>query len=472
MKPALPPDPWLKLIQDILYSSQKIDENTIEWPENGGPAAAGWRQIVETLLRVRQLTASLAEGDLAPDVRVVGALGGQLKTLQASLRHLTWQVQQVAAGDLTQQVDFLGDFSAAFNQMIQNLRQARLIEAEQREMAEALRVTAAALNSAMSLESVLDSLLNNLERVVPHENALILMIDENQSAYPVRWSGFDYLSAEAQTDLPQIRLPIVLTPNLRSMVESGRPCCIDDVRQYDWQITPISGDVRAYLSAPVFVESKAAGFLSLYSRTPGFFNEQHVERLEIFADQAAIAIQKAHMFDELQRMALTDPLTGAPNRRAFFDQGEAEFSRTVRYATQLAALMLDADHFKPVNDTYGHAAGDEVLRQIVHICRDSLRQGDIFGRYGGEEFAVLLPHTDENGAAAVAERIRSLCASRCFDTLVGPVRATVSIGAASYEPGTPSLQVLLNRADQALYAAKEAGRNCVRTFTSTLPRSV
>ncbi len=164
---------------------------------------------------------------------------------------------------------------------------------------------------------------------------------------------------------------------------------------------------------------------------------------------------------ELSAQAQTDVLTGMYNRRGFQDRAEAELTRAVRYGTPLSVLVGDIDHFKAVNDTYGHGIGDEALRHVAALWRDVLRDMDVSGRLGGEEFAALLPHTALADARLVAERIRvdiadALLAVEGFDPLV----LTISIGVATLEPGE-GLASLLGRADTALYAAKRAGRNRV-----------
>ena len=166
----------------------------------------------------------------------------------------------------------------------------------------------------------------------------------------------------------------------------------------------------------------------------------------------------------LEMQAHTDPLTGLANRRRFFEMAEAELARTRRYDAPLSLLMLDIDHFKEVNDTHGHRAGDRVLGSLALICLEVLRNVDVVGRVGGEEFAILLPETGLDGAMEVAERLREAIEKSAVVREEGvPLRVTVSIGVAILEDGT-NLDTLLNRADAALYDAKHRGRNRVRAF--------
>ncbi|MUM77264.1 PAS domain S-box protein [Pseudodesulfovibrio sp. F-1] len=163
----------------------------------------------------------------------------------------------------------------------------------------------------------------------------------------------------------------------------------------------------------------------------------------------------------LRELATTDSLTGLYNRRRFMELAEREFVRSRRYQGALTMLMMDIDHFKRVNDTHGHDVGDEVLRELAHISRVTLREPDVLGRLGGEEFGVLLPETDAAAALEVAERLRRAIEDASMVTAAGEMRITVSIGAAASDADADSVATLLKRADVALYAAKEAGRNRV-----------
>jgi len=165
---------------------------------------------------------------------------------------------------------------------------------------------------------------------------------------------------------------------------------------------------------------------------------------------------------DLARRATTDDLTGLSNRRHFWDLAGREFSRARRYGRSLAVLAADLDHFKQVNDTHGHAVGDEVLRAFAVRAEASLREADVIGRTGGEEFMVLLPETTLEGARGAAERLREAICSSAFDTSAGHLPVTISVGGAMVDFETEAeVDVAAQRADRALYAAKAAGRNRV-----------
>jgi len=257
---------------------------------------------------MQAFTKALSKGDLSQELKAGGFLAGHLKSLQANLRHLTWQTRQIAKGDFNQRVDFMGEFSEAFNSMV-----AALAEARQR-------------------------------------------------------------------------------------------------------------------------------FL-VYER-------------------------------ELINLATTDALTGIYNRRHFIDVAGHQMEQARRYGRPLSLILLDIDHFKKVNDTYGHTVGDEVLRHIARIARDSLRKTDIFARYGGEEFIALMPETTSETSFFVSERTRELIAASPMESGDERIMTTVSLGISAFEKegleraggDGEGLVQLINEADEALYESKNSGRNRTTLF--------
>lgn len=174
--------------------------------------------------------------------------------------------------------------------------------------------------------------------------------------------------------------------------------------------------------------------------------------------------ERKHLEEELNRQAYLDYLTGLPNRRSFMEQGEAELKRTRRYESTFSILMLDIDHFKKINDAYGHQSGDFVLQKLAVIFWEVLRDVDITGRLGGEEFGIILPETPIDKAIEVAERLREVVAVTQVNLPIGlQVNFTISIGVAALIDKSTNIETLLNEADKALYRAKEAGRNTVST---------
>jgi diguanylate cyclase (GGDEF)-like protein len=188
-----------------------------------------------------------------------------------------------------------------------------------------------------------------------------------------------------------------------------------------------------------------------------------MELLSSLTNPAAIAIERATLLHELQQYATIDGLTQLLNRRAWLEHCQRLVALAQRSQRPISVIMLDADHFKRINDTYGHDAGDQVLRTISACCQRNVRAGDLVGRYGGEEFVIFLPDTDRSAALHVAERLRSMLASTAISLSEQTLAITVSQGVVTMQGTSCDLTSMLIHADQALYAAKHAGRNTVRS---------
>jgi diguanylate cyclase (GGDEF)-like protein/PAS domain S-box-containing protein len=339
-------------------------------------------------------------------------------------------------------------------------------EREQRALSEALRDIAAALNSTLKYDDVLDRILENVGRVVRYDVVYMMLIDiTTQTARVVRQHD---TRATEYTDLTHLQFAIAQTSNLKEMQSTGAPVMVADTRSSPgWVVTPGTSWIRSNLSVPIKIKGGTIGFLGLDSAIPHAFSEKDVDHLRIFADQASLAIENAELYENVQKLAITDPLTGVFNRRGLFQLGEREVERAQRFDRPLAAIFLDIDHFKRVNDTYGHATGDSVLGALIACCRAHVRSVDVLARYGGEEFVLLLTETDLPNALQVAERIRQTV--EAMQTPAEPnehathrmVQVTVSQGVVQFKPEMRDLATLIERADQAMYAAKTGGRNRV-----------
>lgn len=212
------------------------------------------------------------------------------------------------------------------------------------------------------------------------------------------------------------------------------------------------------LRLPLVFEDNLLGILWVWG---GGIRNSDLPIMSIFAKQVGISLERARLFQEVQSLALTDPLTGLHNRRSIFELGKIEFSRAHRMKRAFCCMMLDLDHFKSINDKYGHQVGDHVLQEFARRCKSSVREVDIVGRYGGEELIIVMPETDLQSALPVAERLRKRIADTPLDAGTHKVNATVSIGVAQKDNNTLQFETLIARADQALYIAKHRGRNQV-----------
>jgi two-component system cell cycle response regulator len=212
------------------------------------------------------------------------------------------------------------------------------------------------------------------------------------------------------------------------------------------------------------------GTLILGSARRQAFSADLANQLEVVALQVGESIGRARLFEQTERLATTDGLTGLLNHRTFQERTDAQLRQSERYGKRVSLLLCDIDHFKSVNDTYGHPVGDVVLKGVAALLGTEARTTDVVARYGGEEFAVVMPETDALGAMVIAERIRERVAKRVFDTGQGPLRVTMSIGVATFPDDAGKKAELIERADACLYHAKRHGRNqCVAASVLRLP---
>jgi diguanylate cyclase (GGDEF)-like protein len=218
-------------------------------------------------------------------------------------------------------------------------------------------------------------------------------------------------------------------------------------------------ETRSELCLPLISLGETIGVLAVESAQPYAFNPAEAQPLESVADICAAAIQNARYFERVRALAYVDGLTGIFNRRHFESKIAEEIERAQRYENELAVIMIDIDHFKKLNDEFGHLLGDEALRQISAIFVQNLRKFDHACRYGGEEFAILAPQTSGEHAMMVAEKLRKVVEGWSFPGVPRPV--TITAGVSSYPANGRTRDELVKAADDALYQAKQAGRNRV-----------
>ena len=345
---------------------------------------------------------------------------------------------------------------------------ARLYASEKKRAAELALLFQSSIDitKTIDLQSALNIAAQQLGKAVNATSAYILSYDQ-ESGLAIVLS--DYLGPEAN-ELEQISdlgttYYLKTTPKLFQALRNGQPwvSLVNDPNADLATREELMGrNVMSALALPMMVAGQVRGYAEIWdNRSERAWNEEEIRLCQTLANQAAIAIENARLFEESQYQAVTDPLTGLYNRRGLFQLGDREVERVRRFEHPLAAVLLDIDHFKQTNDTYSHAIGDQVLRALADCCRATIRDTDILGRYGGEEFALLLPETDAKGAYNLAERLREKVAMTPVLTERGAIDITISLGVASYTEQIPDLAVLLDHADTAMYAAKQSGRNTV-----------
>ena len=256
-----------------------------------------------------------------------------------------------------------------------------------------------------------------------------------------------YSQAELIAD-PQLTEQMVHPDDRVTMDNHLRDYKDDTQHTLDFRVLRKDGEIRwiAHSCNPIFSEE-------------GNFLGRRVSNRDITARKLAE--------EKLEKLSQTDPLTGLANRRHFMALAEHELSRAIRYGGELSVLMMDIDHFKTVNDTYGHQTGDLVLQKLSRLCQEALRAIDVIGRFGGEEFAILLPQTDRMQAQEVAERLRKIIADAETPLESGlPLRFSVSLGVTTLVGKSTNVDTLLDQADKALFEAKHQGRNRVCVYQS------
>jgi diguanylate cyclase (GGDEF)-like protein len=222
--------------------------------------------------------------------------------------------------------------------------------------------------------------------------------------------------------------------------------------------------VRSILVVPMWRRGEVIGALSTQSYQPHAYQSDDQYLLEMLASYAAIALDNTQMFVHIQELAITDSLTGLYNRRHLFELGQREFLRAQRLNRPLSIIMIDIDHFKIVNDTYGHLKGDEMLRDLAQLIKMDVREIDIVGRFGGEEFTIILPETNAAASKEIAERIRNRVQDSLYDQDNEILSIRISLGIAELESSTHSFDAILEHADRALYDAKYAGKNQSKVY--------
>jgi diguanylate cyclase (GGDEF)-like protein len=214
------------------------------------------------------------------------------------------------------------------------------------------------------------------------------------------------------------------------------------------------------LRLPLTFEENLLGVLWLWGKS---LRKSDLPIMSIFAKQIGTSLERARLFQEVQSLALTDPLTGLHNRHSIFELGRVEFLRADRMKRPFCCMMLDLDHFKKINDNYGHQIGDQILQEFASRCKRSVREVDLVGRYGGEELIIVMPETELQAALPVAERLRLAICDKPVSAAGEEFHITVSIGLAQKDEHSLQLETLIARADQAMYIAKHKGRNQVAT---------
>lgn len=219
--------------------------------------------------------------------------------------------------------------------------------------------------------------------------------------------------------------------------------------------------LMSVIAAPLMIKEKQAGLIVVAHSIEDALSEDFLRLLEVISGNLSIALENTWLYEKLHEMATTDGLTGIYNRMYFNQAIEEEFMKAIN-RFPISIVICDIDFFKKINDTFGHLFGDKVLKELANIMKSTIRNHDVLARFGGEEFALVLPNADADQAFMVMERLRRKIMDYVFEDKYHSVKVTMSFGIASYPEHGSSVRRILKKADEALYQAKGDGRNCIR----------
>lgn len=326
-----------------------------------------------------------------------------------------------------------------------------------------LQEAAAQLGTTLELEKLADLILHQMVQILQdHKVTLTLFVFESGGKELLR-RGTDH---GAGTPFPP-DTPAGGDPLNQWVISRGTTLIIRDLEK-DFRFRGLETDCLKgkcfYISPLLSSQGQVAGLVRVEALDKDSIDNEDQRLLESLMVLASLSAENAKLYRETQELAITDGLTKLLLRRQLLERLEGELKRSAQTEVPLSFILLDIDHFKAVNDNYGHPTGDKVLREIAQLLKKRVRDVDLCGRYGGEEFAVLLPATDVKGAKLVAERIREGIRKELFELRGESKTITVSLGVASFPDDARTMEALIERADEALYRSKERGRDRVTAF--------
>lgn len=379
---------------------------------------------------------------LLPPLLLLGGLWFWLHYHRRPIARLLVYIGEVARGRAGSPPLLRGDFqllSRALYQMWISLREHRAQREEELHRQRILGRIGVLLTSSLDWRATLPQVLDEGEAFLPARHAIFIRRGEVLTSVPREAKAFHFAVGEGLAGFCAKHNQMVLVNDAPA----------------DARFVPTSEDVRHILCLPLSLEGDVVGVYVLYNKVSGEpFVEGDAEVMAPLCTLVATYLRTASLYQQ----AIRDQKTGLYTMGFLLQKLSEERKRSQRYRTPLSLMMLDLDHFKKVNDAHGHLVGDEVLKVFADKIREGVRETDVAARFGGEEFAVLLPETDEEGALACAQRILRATRAHRFRTGGGEFGVTASAGVAQL---TDDERDLLDLADRALYAAKQAGRDRV-----------
>jgi diguanylate cyclase (GGDEF)-like protein len=316
------------------------------------------------------------------------------------------------------------------------------------------------LNSAVGLQAVCSTAFLAVREIVDFDHGALTLLQNGRHTI-VATSGEALAEYQGHSYADNAGLVAMAIKNRHFLPAGGE---LRDRHQLIFAKPVTVPAVESLLVYPLISGDEALGAFVIAARARGLFTPDRRELLGVIANQVAVSVQNALRYEQLDALATTDRMTGLVNKGALPERFKAMLERARRTRKPVSVLLTDIDHFKSVNDTYGHQVGDEVLKTIAAVLKNQARTIDVVARWGGEEFVLVLEDTDGRGALKLAERIREEVARLTHASDQGPFQRTMSIGVSVFPSDDEDMEVLVKKADQALYYAKEHGRNQVVLF--------
>lgn len=319
----------------------------------------------------------------------------------------------------------------------------------------ALQEAGGAISASLKLQQTLDRIIEIIGRALGFSFGLVAVFGEDSDA--IEFEIYHYNGDTRRINKRRCQEIVAGLAASTAEFTVAAAECVED--------TLPGEDVLYFL--PLIDRGRNVGVIAFSASSQAM--AERLPALSVFRNQAATAISNARLFERAERMAITDGLTGLYNHRHFLELLDREFRSALRRQAPLSLLVTDIDSFKLVNDTYGHLAGDQLVREVAHELSASLRRTDVLARFGGDEFVIILPNTSQMQAVEVAEKVRRRIASRDFRIgSSGKIHTTVSVGVAAYPEAAQSRQELVERADRAAYYSKQTGRNRASVYSPSM----
>lgn len=322
------------------------------------------------------------------------------------------------------------------------------------------------LTSSLELRDVLKGIMAHLERLLQPQTWSLLLVDEESGDLT-----FEIAVSPVADDLKGVRLK--MGEGIAGWVaQHGEPLLIPDVstdeRYADYIAKAVGFPVSSIVCVPLKIRDRVLGVIELIAPVGDPpFNPEDMPLLGAVADFSAIAIDNARSYQRISQLVITDDLTGLHNARHFHELLEYEVERARRYQTQVSLLFFDLDHFKEVNDNYGHLVGSRLISEVGKLIRRHIRSSDRGARYGGDEYVIVLPNTGKSGAITMASKMLERLHGHQFFADTGErIHIAASFGVATFPEDAADKTELIRAADAAMYDAKEGGRNGVRGFAA------